>query len=104
MQRSLGKVKKVRELWAISKIRCRARVEEVEGGVDAAGKQEAAEAEGEAEGVARLRKVAGERISRVGLGRRPSKARKVKDVERVGRLVAAEEMGMARVQLARCNA
>lgn len=51
----------------------------------------------------KLRKVPEEMISRVELRRRPRKASKVKDVERVGK-VMVEATGMVHVRSARCNA
>lgn len=58
-------------------------MEEVVDEVDGAGKQGAEVGEGEVEGPVKLRKVPEERINRVELRRRPRKASKIKDVERV---------------------
>lgn len=58
-------------------------MEEVVDEVDGAGKQGAEVGEGEVEGPVKLRKVLEERINRVELRRRPRKASKIKDVERV---------------------
>lgn len=79
-------------------------MEEVVDVVDGAGKRGAEVGEGEVEGAVKLRKVPEERINRVELRRRPRKANKVKDVERVGKVMVVEAAGMARVRLARCNA